>query len=86
MRMREILFSYFLILFFTIIHGDTTPQNLPYSKFDWRDNDITLNNDWSSVPGWVGYKGVANSKTSLNFVSRTIDTTKDTPTVHAGTS
>ncbi len=37
--------------------ADTTPQTLPFSQ-DWSDTDlITTNDDWSGVPGIVGYKG-----------------------------
>jgi len=37
--------------------ADGTYQALPYSQ-DWSNTSmITVNNDWSGVPGWVGYRG-----------------------------
>lgn len=37
--------------------ADTTPQTLPFSQ-DWTDTGlITTNDDWSRVPGIVGYMG-----------------------------
>ena len=36
---------------------NTTPQTLPFSQ-DWSNPAlITVNNDWTSVPGIVGYRG-----------------------------
>ncbi|NLA68949.1 MAG: hypothetical protein GX856_12045, partial [Gammaproteobacteria bacterium] len=38
-------------------HADATPQTLPFAQ-DWSDTGlITTNNDWSGVPGIVGYRG-----------------------------
>lgn len=37
--------------------ADTTPQTLPFSQ-NWSNASlITVNNDWSAVPGIVGYRG-----------------------------
>jgi hypothetical protein len=39
------------------VHADTTPQSLPFTQ-DWSNvNMITANDDWSGVPGIVGYRG-----------------------------
>ena len=40
-----------------LAHADTTPQPLPFSQnwFDW--SLITQDDDWSGVPGIVGYRG-----------------------------
>jgi predicted extracellular nuclease len=40
-----------------VVEADTTPQSLPFSQ-DWTNAAlITVNNDWSGVPGIVGYRG-----------------------------
>lgn len=37
--------------------ADTTPQSLPFSQ-DWTNTGlITANDDWSGVPGIIGYRG-----------------------------
>jgi predicted extracellular nuclease len=47
-------------------HADTTPQTLPFAQ-DWTDiAQITANDDWSGVPGIVGYLGAG--LTSANSV------------------
>src|SRR5229473_2252709 len=39
--------------------ADTTPQTLPFSQ-NWTNTGlITTNNDWSGVPGIIGYRGDA---------------------------
>ncbi len=40
-----------------VAHADTTPQAVPFSQA-WSDPGlITTNDDWSGVPGIVGYRG-----------------------------
>ena len=40
-----------------VIWADNAPQSLPYAQ-DWSDTSlITLSDDWSGVPGIVGYRG-----------------------------
>ncbi len=40
-----------------VINADTTAQPVPFSQ-DWSNVGlITVNNDWSNVPGIVGYRG-----------------------------
>jgi hypothetical protein len=37
--------------------GDTTPQSLPFSQ-NWSNTGlITTSDDWSGVPGIIGYRG-----------------------------
>jgi large repetitive protein len=41
----------------SVSYANTTPQALPLSQ-DWSDTDlITTNDDWSRVPGIIGYRG-----------------------------
>jgi predicted extracellular nuclease len=41
-------------------HANTTPQTLPYGPQGWTDTSlINTANDWSRVPGIVGYRGDA---------------------------
>lgn len=56
---------FFLFLFLSLINAvygqfgpsNTTPQALPFSQ-SWADNGlITVDDDWSGVPGIVGYRG-----------------------------
>jgi uncharacterized protein len=43
--------------FSCVATADTTPQPLPFAQ-DWSDTGlITTANDWSGVPGFVGYRG-----------------------------
>ena len=38
-------------------HANTTPQTLPFAQ-DWTNTSmITTNDDWSGVPGIIGYRG-----------------------------
>jgi len=38
-------------------HADGTYQTLPYAQ-DWSNTAmISVSNDWSGVPGWIGYRG-----------------------------
>ena len=40
-----------------VAHADTTPQTLPFVQ-NWTNTGmITTNNDWSGVPGIIGYNG-----------------------------
>ncbi|HEX8493337.1 MAG TPA: VCBS repeat-containing protein [Pyrinomonadaceae bacterium] len=40
-----------------VAHADTTPQPLPFVQ-NWTNTGmITVNNDWSGVPGIIGYNG-----------------------------
>jgi cysteine-rich repeat protein len=47
--------------------ADTTPQTIPFSQ-DWSNADlITANDDWSGVPGIIGYRGDnLTSSTAVN--------------------
>jgi len=46
-----------LLAFGVILWADTTAQNLPFSQ-NWTDTSmITTDDDWSGVPGIVGYRG-----------------------------
>ena len=37
--------------------ADSTPRTLPYGQ-TWLDTtEITVNDNWSGVPGWIGYRG-----------------------------
>ena len=46
-----------LLLWVPAVHADTTPQTLPFSQ-DWSTTTlITADDDWSGVPGIVGYRG-----------------------------
>src|SRR5689334_21797697 len=58
-------------LFIQAVHADTTPQSLPFFQ-DWSNTGlITANDDWSGVPGIVGYRG--DTSTSVTGVDpRTI--------------
>src|SRR5216117_3518020 len=49
------------------LRADGAPQVLPFSQ-DWANVGlITTNNDWSSVPGIIGYRGDAlTSATGVN--------------------
>ena len=39
------------------VFANNTPQPLPFSQ-NWTNTSlITVNNDWSAVPGIVGYRG-----------------------------
>ena len=45
------------LAFATTAHADTTPQTLPFAQ-DWSNTAlITTSNDWSGVPGIMGYRG-----------------------------
>lgn len=51
-------------LFIQSVHADTTPQSLPFFQ-DWSNtNLITANDDWSGVPGIVGYRGDTSTSTT----------------------
>jgi hypothetical protein len=57
--------------------ADTTPQSLPFSQ-DWTNIAlITVNDDWSGVPGIIGYLGdnPVTSITNVNATSLTGDST-----------
>ena len=59
--------------------ADTTPQTLPFSQ-DWTDiGQITANDDWSGVPGIVGYLGTG--LTSANSVDPQTVLAADSPGV-----
>jgi hypothetical protein len=46
-----------LLMACAVAHADSTPQTLPFAQ-DWTDTGlITANDDWSGVPGIVGYRG-----------------------------
>jgi hypothetical protein len=64
-----------------LAHATTTPQSLPFTQ-DWSaTGQITLNDDWSGVPGIQGYlgdeatsiTGVNPCAVSLEFLVPTID-------------
>ncbi len=56
MKSRRRLFFFFTTFFSFSLHSQT-PQPLPFSQ-DWTNTDlITINDDWSGVPGIVGYRG-----------------------------
>ena len=38
------------------LHFEDSPQNLPFSQ-NWSGVSLFIENNWSSVPGIVGYKG-----------------------------
>ncbi len=52
----------------TSIYADTTPQTLPYTQ-NWSTTGtlITVNDNWSSVPGIVGYLGDDAGTTVANI-------------------
>ena len=63
-----------------LVRADTTPQTLPFTQ-DWTDTGlITVNDDWSGVPGIVGFQGVDPSTTSAPYDPQTylvVDTVID---------
>jgi len=63
-----------LSLILVAAHADETPQKLPFVQ-DWSDPAlITQENDWSGVPGFVGYRGdKLASKPGANPQSITAD-------------
>src|SRR2546427_230779 len=54
-------------LYYPSVHAESIPQSLPFSQ-NWSDaNLITANDDWSGVPGIVGYRGdTTGSTTAVN--------------------
>jgi uncharacterized protein len=56
-KRREILLFLLLVAVPTVALADDVPQKLPLRQ-DWSNPAlITQSNDWSSVPGFVGYRG-----------------------------
>src|SRR5687767_3122943 len=54
------------------VFANNTPQTLPFSQ-DWTNAGlITVNDDWSSVPGIVGYLGDIAATTTTNVDPRTL--------------
>jgi len=52
--------------------ADATFQTLPYSQ-NWSNTAmITTNNNWSGVPGWIGYLGDDGSTTTAGVDPRTL--------------
>ena len=56
----------------TAASADGTFQTLPYSQ-NWSNTSmITTNNNWSGVPGWIGYLGDGDPGTTSGVDPRTI--------------
>jgi hypothetical protein len=58
----------FILANLTSIYANTTPQTLPFTQ-DWSATGtlLTTANDWSNVPGIVGYQGTdASSNTGMD--------------------
>jgi len=53
-------------------YANSTPQPLPFAQ-DWTNTDlITTDDDWSNVPGIVGYLGEDNTTTTAPIDPRTV--------------
>src|SRR5882724_1574044 len=54
------------------VRGDTTPQTLPFSQ-DWTNTGlITANDDWSGVPGIVGFLGDSDPGSATGVDPQTV--------------
>ncbi|HEX9961486.1 MAG TPA: hypothetical protein VGB00_11170, partial [Pyrinomonadaceae bacterium] len=54
------------------VSANTTPQTLPFTQ-NWTNTGlITANDDWSMVPGIVGYLGDITTTTQANLDPRAI--------------
>lgn len=61
------------------VQADTIAQTLPFSQ-NWSNiNLITVNDDWSSVPGIIGYRGDDATTTTAGIDPRTILADRSTP-------
>ena len=66
-----------------IAQADNTPQSLPFSQ-NWTNTGlITTNDDWSSVPGIIGYLGDDSSTTATGIDPQTVLTPFVTPDIIA---
>lgn len=54
-----------------VAHADNSPQILPYAQ-NWSNAVISSNDDWSTVPGVVGYLGDISSSTTSGVDPQTL--------------